>query len=79
MVIAGAGDAPWRCRPGRRSASAGRTNCFASADLVVCGGGHGMLSEDALMAEVPVVVVPGGGDQWELANQVVAVGGWCGR
>ncbi|NLV80019.1 MAG: glycosyl transferase [Rhodococcus sp.] len=39
------------------------------ADVVVCGGGHGMLSK-ALCAGVPVVVVPGGGDQWELANRV---------
>lgn len=43
------------------------------ADLVVCGGGHGMLSK-ALLARVPLVVVPGGGDQWELANRVVRQG-----
>ena len=43
------------------------------ADLVVCGGGHGMLSK-TLMAGVPMVVVPGGGDQWELANRVVRQG-----
>lgn len=43
------------------------------ADLVVCGGGHGMLSK-TLLAGVPVVVVPGGGDQWELANRVVRQG-----
>jgi len=43
------------------------------ADVVVCGGGHGMLSK-ALLAGVPVVVVPGGGDQWELANRVVRQG-----
>jgi len=41
--------------------------------VVVCGGGHGMLSK-ALLAGVPVVVVPGGGDQWELANRVVRQG-----
>ena len=40
------------------------------ADVVVCGGGHGMLSK-TLLAGVPMVVVPGGGDQWELANRVV--------
>jgi UDP:flavonoid glycosyltransferase YjiC (YdhE family) len=44
-----------------------------SADVVVCGGGHGMLSK-TLLAGVPVVVVPGGGDQWELANRVVRQG-----
>ena len=43
------------------------------ADLVVCGGGHGMLSK-TLLAGVPMVVVPGGGDQWELANRAVRQG-----
>lgn len=43
------------------------------ADVVICGGGHGMLSK-TLMAGVPLVVVPGGGDQWELANRVVRQG-----
>jgi UDP:flavonoid glycosyltransferase YjiC (YdhE family) len=44
-----------------------------AADVVVCGGGHGMLSK-ALLAGVPMVVAPGGGDQWELANRVVRQG-----
>jgi len=44
-----------------------------SADVVVCGGGHGMLSK-VLLAGRPMVVVPGGGDQWELANRVVRQG-----
>jgi UDP:flavonoid glycosyltransferase YjiC (YdhE family) len=43
------------------------------ADVVICGGGHGMLSK-TLLAGVPIVVVPGGGDQWELANRVVRQG-----
>jgi len=43
------------------------------ADVVVCGGGHGMLSK-TLLAGVPMVVAPGGGDQWELANRVVRQG-----
>jgi UDP:flavonoid glycosyltransferase YjiC (YdhE family) len=43
------------------------------ADLVVCGGGHGMVSK-TLLAGVPMVVVPGGGDQWEIANRVVRQG-----
>lgn len=43
------------------------------ADLVICGGGHGMLSK-TLLAGVPLVVIPGGGDQWELANRVVRQG-----
>ena len=43
------------------------------ASAVVCGGGHGMLAK-ALLAGVPVVVVPGGGDQWELANRAARQG-----
>ncbi len=46
---------------------------LARADLVICGGGHGMVAK-ALLAGVPMVVVPGGGDQWELANRVVRQG-----
>lgn len=42
---------------------------LTDADLVLCGGGHGMLAK-ALSAGIPVVTVPGGGDQWELANRV---------
>lgn len=43
------------------------------ADLAVCGGGHGMVAK-TLLAGVPMVVVPGGGDQWEIANRVVRQG-----
>jgi UDP:flavonoid glycosyltransferase YjiC (YdhE family) len=46
---------------------------LAHADLVICGGGHGMVAK-ALLAAVPLVVVPGGGDQWEIANRVVRQG-----
>ncbi|HEU4362404.1 MAG TPA: nucleotide disphospho-sugar-binding domain-containing protein [Mycobacterium sp.] len=46
---------------------------LSHADLVVCGGGHGMVAK-TLLAGVPMVVVPGGGDQWELANRVVRQG-----
>ena len=46
---------------------------LAHADLVICGGGHGMVSK-TLLAGVPLVVVPGGGDQWEIANRVVRQG-----
>lgn len=52
---------------------------LAEASLVVCGGGHGMLAK-SLAAGVPVVAVPGGGDQWELANRVRRAGvGSCVR
>jgi UDP:flavonoid glycosyltransferase YjiC (YdhE family) len=43
------------------------------AELVICGGGHGMVTK-ALLAGVPMVVMPGGGDQWEIANRVVRQG-----
>jgi UDP:flavonoid glycosyltransferase YjiC (YdhE family) len=46
---------------------------LAHADLVICGGGHGMVAK-TLRAGVPLVVVPGGGDQWEIANRVVRQG-----
>ena len=75
---AGGGVAAWAdptstCRRGRWSASVARTNCCRHADLVICGGGHGMVSK-TLMAGVPMVVVPGGGDQWEIANRLVRQG-----
>ncbi|MDF2826947.1 MAG: glycosyl transferase [Mycobacterium sp.] len=46
---------------------------LAAADVVICGGGHGMVSK-TLLAGVPMVVVPGGGDQWEIANRLVRQG-----
>jgi UDP:flavonoid glycosyltransferase YjiC (YdhE family) len=46
---------------------------LSHADVVICGGGHGMVSK-TLLAGVPLVVVPGGGDQWEIANRVVRQG-----
>jgi UDP:flavonoid glycosyltransferase YjiC (YdhE family) len=46
---------------------------LSHADLVICGGGHGMVSK-TLLAGVPMVVVPGGGDQWEIANRVARQG-----
>jgi UDP:flavonoid glycosyltransferase YjiC (YdhE family) len=46
---------------------------LSHADVVVCGGGHGIVSK-ALLAGAPLVVVPGGGDQWEIANRVARQG-----
>ncbi|MFI9510238.1 glycosyltransferase [Nocardia sp. NPDC052566] len=43
------------------------------AALVIGGGGHGLLAK-SLLAGVPIVTVPGGGDQWELANRAVRHG-----
>jgi UDP:flavonoid glycosyltransferase YjiC (YdhE family) len=46
---------------------------LARADLAICGGGHGMVAK-SLLAGVPLVVIPGGGDQWEIANRVARQG-----
>jgi UDP:flavonoid glycosyltransferase YjiC (YdhE family) len=46
---------------------------LAQADVVICGGGHGMVAK-TLLAGVPLVMVPGGGDQWEIANRVARHG-----
>lgn len=54
---------PWAVvGPGRQD------RLLAAASVVVCGAGHGMLAK-CLAAGVPVVTVPGGGDQWELAHR----------
>lgn len=46
---------------------------LSNADVMICGGGHGIVSK-TLLAGVPLVVVPGGGDQWEISNRVVRQG-----
>ena len=52
----------------------GRQDVLLShADVVICGGGHGIVSK-SLLAGVPLVAVPGGGDQWEISNRVVRQG-----
>lgn len=67
-------DTPPGGLPARAVAGGGRQDVLLrSADVVVCGGGHGMLSK-ALTAGVPAVIVPGGGDQWELANRAARQG-----
>lgn len=43
------------------------------AAVVVGGGGHGLLAK-ALLAGTPMVAVPGGGDQWELAQRAARQG-----
>ncbi|MBF6348793.1 MULTISPECIES: glycosyltransferase [Nocardia] len=47
---------------------------LSRSSVVIGGGGHGLLAK-ALSAGVPVVTVPGGGDQWELANRAARQGG----
>ena len=60
--------------PANAVAGLGRQDALlAEAAVVVCGAGHGVLSK-ALLAGVPVVAIPGGGDQWELANRAARQG-----
>ena len=54
-------------RPGRQAP------LIEAADLVVCGGGHGILAK-ALGRGRPVVTVPGGGEQRENADRVRRAG-----
>lgn len=66
---AAAGPLPAACRAGR-----GRQEpLLAAAALVVCGGGHGMVAK-ALSRGLPVVCVPGGGDQKEISARVARLG-----
>jgi UDP:flavonoid glycosyltransferase YjiC (YdhE family) len=67
-------DGPELTVPSWASVGLGRQDeLLTHADLVICGGGHGMVAK-TLLAGVPLVVVPGGGDQWEIANRVVRQG-----
>ncbi|MEE2031071.1 glycosyltransferase [Rhodococcus chondri] len=67
-------DPPQHTLPDWAVAGRGRQDLLLrEADVVVCGGGHGMLAK-ALRAGVPTVVVPGAGDQWELANRAARQG-----
>ncbi|GGC60176.1 glycosyl transferase [Hoyosella rhizosphaerae] len=56
------------------SAGAGNQDvALTHSDVLVCGGGHGTVVR-ALLAAVPLVVIPGGGDQTELAARVRRLG-----
>ena len=65
-----------RVPDGLVAGTARQDDLLSDADLVICGAGHGMFAK-SLLAGVPVVTVPGAGDQWELACRVRRVG--CGR
>lgn len=73
LVISRLGGADLAVPPWATVVQVRQDELLRHADVVVCGGGHGMLSK-TLLAGVPMVVVPGGGDQWELANRVVRQG-----
>ncbi|PXX54635.1 UDP:flavonoid glycosyltransferase YjiC (YdhE family) [Nocardia tenerifensis] len=67
-------DTPPTVLPPWAAAGLGRQDeLLTHASVVVGGGGHGLLAK-SLSAAVPIVTVPGGGDQWELANRAVRQG-----
>ncbi|MGK8523271.1 glycosyltransferase [Nocardia asteroides] len=67
-------DTPPADLPPWATAGLGRQDrLLTHASVVVGGGGHGLLAK-TLSAGVPIVTVPGGGDQWELANRAARQG-----
>ncbi|MRH89766.1 glycosyl transferase [Nocardia sp. SYP-A9097] len=67
-------DTPPTTLPSWATAGLGRQDeLLRHAAVVIGGGGHGLLAK-SLLAGVPVVTIPGGGDQWELANRAVRQG-----
>ncbi|WP_433733323.1 glycosyltransferase [Nocardia sp. CA-129566] len=67
-------DTPPTDLPPWATAGLGRQDeLLTHASVVVGGGGHGLLAK-SLLAGVPIVTVPGGGDQWELANRAARRG-----
>ena len=73
MVVSRLGGAHVAVPPWAADGLGRQDELLKAADLVICGGGHGMVSK-TLQAGVPMVVVPGGGDQWEIANRIVRQG-----
>ncbi|MEU7767423.1 nucleotide disphospho-sugar-binding domain-containing protein [Nocardia sp. NPDC049190] len=67
-------DTPPADLPRWATAGLGRQDVLLTqASAVIGGGGHGLLAK-SLSAGVPIVTVPGGGDQWELANRAARQG-----
>jgi UDP:flavonoid glycosyltransferase YjiC (YdhE family) len=73
LVVSRLGGADLTVPPWAVAGLGRQSELLTDADLVICGGGHGMVAK-TLLAGVPLVVVPGGGDQWEMANRVVRQG-----
>ncbi|WP_433672324.1 glycosyltransferase [Nocardia sp. CA-136227] len=67
-------DTPPTDLPSWATAGLGRQDeLLRHASVVIGGGGHGLLAK-TLLSGVPIVTVPGGGDQWELANRAARQG-----
>jgi UDP:flavonoid glycosyltransferase YjiC (YdhE family) len=73
VAVSRLGGADLRLPPWAVAGLGRQDELLAKADVMICGGGHGIVSK-TLLAGVPLVVVPGGGDQWEMANRVVRQG-----
>lgn len=73
LVVSRLGGADLTLPPWAVAGLGRQDDLLTHVELVICGGGHGMVAK-ALLAGVPLVVVPGGGDQWEIANRVVRQG-----
>lgn len=60
--------------PSWAAAGPGRQDILLQqASVLVCGAGHGIIAR-GLLAGLPLVLVPGGGDQRELAGRVTRLG-----
>ncbi|MFI1917065.1 glycosyltransferase [Nocardia sp. NPDC020380] len=67
-------DTPPAELPSWATAGLGRQDeILRHAAVTIGGGGHGLLAK-SLLSGVPLVTVPGGGDQWELANRAARQG-----
>lgn len=73
VAVSRLGGSPLELPPWAVAGLGRQDELLTRADLVICGGGHGMVAK-SLLAGLPLVVVPGGGDQWEIANRVVRQG-----
>jgi len=73
LVVSRLGGAELTLPPYAVAGRVHQSELLTHADLVICGGGHGMVAK-TLLAGVPLVMVPGGGDQWEMANRVARQG-----
>lgn len=73
VAVSRLGGAPLQVPPWAVAGLGRQDTLLTHADVLICGSGHGIVAK-SLLAGVPMVLVPGGGDQWEMANRVVRQG-----
>ncbi|BCP38194.1 hypothetical protein MINTMi198_35640 [Mycobacterium intracellulare M.i.198] len=80
MVVSRLGGAELTVPPWAVAGLGSQAELLTHADVVICGGGHGMVAK-TLLAGVPLVAVPGGGDQWRspTGSSARAARGWFVR